>query len=497
MKLQPTYRNLIVNIICYLYILLFVYAAVSKLTDFQNFRLQIAQSPLLTAYAGFVAVAVLVAEFGISVLLSVPRFRKAGLYAAFTLMVLFSVYIFIILNYSPYVPCSCGGILEKMGWKEHLIFNLVFVLLAASAVMLYQQRQHVKRRVPFKLLVLTVLSAVIMTILFLTSENILQHRNNFVRRIPPFAVAKANELQLGYNSYYIAGADNANVYLGNIMTPSLVTVVDSALNNKRVNRIMLDDTGIDFKLAQVKVRPPYFYVYDGAVPAVFTGSIIDWQAKLKVVGTQYFTAIAPIDTSAVIFRAATKQYGNLLGTFNFGAQPLLNYEHGLLQKQIDGYFDTDGTMQYDAQSERFVYLYYYRNEYIVTDRNLRLIHRGNTIDTTTRAKIKIGHIEKTQQRKFAAPPAVVNDKSALRNNLLFVHSNLAGKYDPEVMMKTACIVDVYDFNMKTYLMSFYVYKVNGRAMDGFVVTNTHLFALFDKTLVSYRLHPFLKKYYTK
>jgi hypothetical protein len=32
---------------------------------------------------------------------------------------------------SPYLPCSCGGILETMNWKEHLVFNLVFVCLAA------------------------------------------------------------------------------------------------------------------------------------------------------------------------------------------------------------------------------------------------------------------------------------------------------------------------------------------------------------------------------
>lgn len=39
--------------------LLFMYAAMSKMLDFENFQVQLAQSPLLSAYAGFVSYAVI------------------------------------------------------------------------------------------------------------------------------------------------------------------------------------------------------------------------------------------------------------------------------------------------------------------------------------------------------------------------------------------------------------------------------------------------------
>ena len=43
---------------------------------------------------------------------------------------------FIILNFIPDIPCSCGGVLEKMSWNEHLIFNIAFVVLGLVAILL-------------------------------------------------------------------------------------------------------------------------------------------------------------------------------------------------------------------------------------------------------------------------------------------------------------------------------------------------------------------------
>lgn len=130
------HRNVIVEIICYLFILLFVYAAVTKLADYDKFRIQVGQSPILTSIGDWVAWSVPTLELVIASLLVIPRFRKIALYASFCLMTMFTAYIFIILTYSPFVPCSCGGILEKMGWGEHLVFNIIFVLLAFIGILL-------------------------------------------------------------------------------------------------------------------------------------------------------------------------------------------------------------------------------------------------------------------------------------------------------------------------------------------------------------------------
>ena len=136
MKPTPKTINAILNTISYLYALLFIYAATSKLLDFDTFRIQLGQSPLLSAFADWVSISIPGIEICIAIILLIPKFRLLGLYASYLLMSMFTTYIYIILNYSSFVPCSCGGILQKMTWNQHLIFNMVFIILAIIAIII-------------------------------------------------------------------------------------------------------------------------------------------------------------------------------------------------------------------------------------------------------------------------------------------------------------------------------------------------------------------------
>jgi hypothetical protein len=129
-------RSTFIEIVSLLLIILFTYAATNKLMDIDTFRIQLSQSPLLTPLASFISWFIPSLELAIAALLLTQRFRLVGLYAGYGLMVAFTAYIVAILGFSDFVPCSCGGILEKLGWTEHLVFNLVFVALPVSAIVL-------------------------------------------------------------------------------------------------------------------------------------------------------------------------------------------------------------------------------------------------------------------------------------------------------------------------------------------------------------------------
>jgi uncharacterized membrane protein YphA (DoxX/SURF4 family) len=130
-------KDWIIEIVSALFIVLFVYAAAVKLMDYDKFRLQLGQSPVLTAFTGIIVWLVPAIEVIIAMLLLTRRFRLAGLYASFSLMVMFTAYIVVITRFSEYVPCSCGGVLEKLSWDQHLVFNIGFVLLASIAIVIY------------------------------------------------------------------------------------------------------------------------------------------------------------------------------------------------------------------------------------------------------------------------------------------------------------------------------------------------------------------------
>jgi hypothetical protein len=123
-----------------------VYAATSKILDFENFKIQLGQSPLLSSYADWITIIVPLSEFFIAFLLLIPKFRFIGLFASYFLMVLFTAYIYIILNYSAFIPCSCGGILEKMTWNQHLVFNIIFIVFAIVAILLTTEHPQLFKR---------------------------------------------------------------------------------------------------------------------------------------------------------------------------------------------------------------------------------------------------------------------------------------------------------------------------------------------------------------
>lgn len=124
------------DIIVFLLMVLFIYAATSKFLEYQIFKAQIGKSPLISSYAPILAWLIPGVECVAAIMLFIPQLKLAGLYASFSLMFAFTAYLTFILTLSPYVPCSCGGILSSMSWSAHLIFNIAFTILSMAGIAL-------------------------------------------------------------------------------------------------------------------------------------------------------------------------------------------------------------------------------------------------------------------------------------------------------------------------------------------------------------------------
>ncbi len=147
MKVSLRFRNIIIIIICYMYVVMFIYAATSKFLDFENFRLKLGRFPIISSYADWIAWGVPVIEIFIAGLFLFPKFMLPAFYASFSLMTIFTTYIILVLKFSDSIPCSCGGIISKLGWKEHLIFNIAFIALALLGILLSRnQKDYLTRK---------------------------------------------------------------------------------------------------------------------------------------------------------------------------------------------------------------------------------------------------------------------------------------------------------------------------------------------------------------
>ncbi|MCW3464115.1 MauE/DoxX family redox-associated membrane protein [Chitinophaga nivalis] len=135
--------NLIIEIISALLIFLFVYTATAKLADYSTFRFQLGKSPFIQPIAGLVSWGLPMLELLVSGLLIFRKTKIWGFYGSIFLMSSFTIYIYMMLNYAYYVPCSCGGVLSDLSWEDHLIFNISFLLLALFGTLL-ESNQNAK-----------------------------------------------------------------------------------------------------------------------------------------------------------------------------------------------------------------------------------------------------------------------------------------------------------------------------------------------------------------
>ncbi|WP_348636557.1 MauE/DoxX family redox-associated membrane protein [Mariniflexile litorale] len=124
-----------------LYIILFVYAATSKLLNIYAFKIQLDKSPFISAYAHWMAWSLPFIEYVIVGFFLFSKYMLFAFYASFTLLSLFSIYIVSVLNFSDSIPCACGGVLSYLGWKSHVVFNIFFMVLALIGIFITRKHQ--------------------------------------------------------------------------------------------------------------------------------------------------------------------------------------------------------------------------------------------------------------------------------------------------------------------------------------------------------------------
>jgi len=131
------------EVISFFLTLLFVYAATAKLMGYTVFKDQLSLVPLTAPYKNILAWLLPVVELGIAGALTVDNTRFYGLYASLILLIIFTAYITGMLLLATSLPCSCGGVISELSWKEHLLFNLFFIAISIAGIVL-KRKENIK-----------------------------------------------------------------------------------------------------------------------------------------------------------------------------------------------------------------------------------------------------------------------------------------------------------------------------------------------------------------
>lgn len=137
--------RLYIDIIAGLLILLFVYTALSKLDNYSFFLAQLSLYPFIGLFGSTLAWVIPSMELIIAILLIVPAYRTKGLMAALILLIAFTVYLLLMILYTPDLPCSCGGVIQSLTWMQHVFFNCGFIMVTFIAVLVSKRNENTKK----------------------------------------------------------------------------------------------------------------------------------------------------------------------------------------------------------------------------------------------------------------------------------------------------------------------------------------------------------------
>jgi putative oxidoreductase len=134
-------RQVLLECISALLIMLFLYASLSKFLAFHTFIGEMNNQPLPNSWTPFLVWFIPCSEILMCIALLFERTRLIGLYASLFFMSLFTIYsLFIVFNFFGRIPCSCGGVIKKLTWNQHIVLNLFFVALSISGIVLQRRK---------------------------------------------------------------------------------------------------------------------------------------------------------------------------------------------------------------------------------------------------------------------------------------------------------------------------------------------------------------------
>jgi len=120
-------------------VLLWAYASLSKLFNFNKFKHAMSIQVFPPWIGQIMTYLVPTVELVIVALLLITQTRLLGMYASMFLMALFTIYVGgAVFKIYERTPCACGGLFARMKWNRHFKVNIILTIIALAGVLLME-----------------------------------------------------------------------------------------------------------------------------------------------------------------------------------------------------------------------------------------------------------------------------------------------------------------------------------------------------------------------
>ncbi|TRZ46096.1 hypothetical protein [Robertkochia solimangrovi] len=342
----------------------------------------------------------------------------------------------------------------------------------------------------FYLIITAVLSLIMVMGIYEFSKSPKLPENGFVRIFPPHVLSEFKIMPITNNTNLI-GYVGDDIYMHNAgisMAYSVYSTTDHETRSIPIN--LLYKGKIAWKLLKMKVCDSGIFMAEGISPNIFFTPFSSQSLK-RIAGVYPgFMNLYPIDSTCVILKTydPEKQQSILL-KYNLHSNKVIN-SPGLLKKQVDGIFCTEGDLVYDPMYKRFIYLYRYRNEFFTMNTDLQLLGTGHTIDNIQNVRIAVGSYKRNNQVKttLSSPNKVVNVRGQVSRNNLFVQSAIRASNEMPRTFQNNTVVDIYSLQSNTYLYSFYIPEYKDQNVRDFIIIADYLVVLYEDHLIRYSMN---------
>lgn len=143
LRLNTTSTRNLNKVLYVILIFVYIYTATSKILDMKTTMGSMNNQPFDNRFTPALIAFVLIAEYATSFLLLFDKTRRIGYWTSLGMMILFTGYVGLVLgNYYDRVPCSCGGIINTLSWTQHLVLNLMLIVMSILGLMITKKQKH-------------------------------------------------------------------------------------------------------------------------------------------------------------------------------------------------------------------------------------------------------------------------------------------------------------------------------------------------------------------
>ncbi len=322
--------------------------------------------------------------------------------------------------------------------------------------------------------------AVIILILLAGTHDI--SKQDFIRRFSQDIIQKGAEIKVEEDPY-VAGLTTQNLYIGNLKHGVSLLQVD--LRNMDCERIRIQIQGVELLHPHIRIDSPNFYVSDGHEAALYTGALENWIASRSHRHLVPFIDAQVISPNSSVLRAINNRNENAIVKISDIA-PHQTISNNVLINQNDGLYSKAGALHYSRFMDKIIYVYYFRNEYILLDSMVNLYAKGKTIDSVSVAKVNVLQLA-DDTYTLAAPLQMVNRCSFVFRDYLFICSAIMGSNDEEQIFLSSNTIDVYHLTDLRYQMSFRVPDYEDQKLKSFFIQEGILVGCYRDKIVVFNL----------